>query len=104
MFKCLSFYSSVILTFTLNIFIIFFRNSPGLLLHEILGFCVPDWMVAKMKCQMQSMRTDLSRPKVKSRSSVSSISANSVSYGNKLIFILGGLMILSLMFMKFLQG
>ena len=39
-----------------------YRHSPGLLLGEIVGFMVPDWMLNKMKAQMQSLRTDLPKP------------------------------------------
>jgi len=39
-----------------------FRNSGALQLEELNGFTVPDWMLEKMKFQMQSMRTDFSRP------------------------------------------
>lgn len=31
-------------------------------LEELIGFTVPEWMLDKMKIQMQAMRTDLSRP------------------------------------------
>ena len=32
------------------------------MLGEIIGFTVPDWMLDKMKAQMQSLRTDLPKP------------------------------------------
>lgn len=36
-----------------------YRGSPGLMLDEIVGFCVPDSMLAKMQAAMLAMRTDL---------------------------------------------
>ncbi|ELT93577.1 hypothetical protein CAPTEDRAFT_40552, partial [Capitella teleta] len=32
--------------------------NGGLLMNEIIGFKVPDWMLKKMKAQMQASRTD----------------------------------------------
>ncbi|XP_064613149.1 deoxynucleotidyltransferase terminal-interacting protein 1-like [Liolophura sinensis] len=45
-----------------------YRDSPNLLLDEIIGFTVPEWMCEKMKIQMAAMRTDMPKPKVTSRS------------------------------------
>lgn len=36
-----------------------YRGSPGLMLDEIVGFSVPDSMLAKMQAAMLAMRTDL---------------------------------------------
>ncbi|KAL5017110.1 hypothetical protein ScPMuIL_006699 [Solemya velum] len=36
-----------------------YRESPGLLLHELFGFPVPEWMLEKIKIQMTAMRTDM---------------------------------------------
>lgn len=44
------------------------RDSPNLLLDEIIGFTVPEWMCEKMKLQMAAMRTDVPKPKVANRS------------------------------------
>jgi hypothetical protein len=41
-----------------------FRNSLGLMMHILQGFCVPEVMLEKMRNQMSLLRTD----KVKSRS------------------------------------
>jgi hypothetical protein len=38
------------------------RNSGALQLEELVGFTVPEWMLEKMKYQMQAMRTDYTRP------------------------------------------
>ncbi|KAK2161897.1 hypothetical protein LSH36_108g07137 [Paralvinella palmiformis] len=38
-----------------------YRDSPGLMLDEIVGFTVPDWMREKMKIQMKALRTDSSK-------------------------------------------
>ncbi|KAL3857532.1 hypothetical protein ACJMK2_012191 [Sinanodonta woodiana] len=35
-----------------------YKGSPGLLLHELQGFIVPEWMLGKMKQQMLTLRTD----------------------------------------------
>ncbi|XP_071094353.1 nascent polypeptide-associated complex subunit alpha, muscle-specific form-like isoform X2 [Haliotis cracherodii] len=40
-----------------------YRDSPNLLMDELYGFTVPDWILAKMKIQMNAMRTDVSRAK-----------------------------------------
>ncbi|XP_074641287.1 uncharacterized protein LOC141899034 [Tubulanus polymorphus] len=36
-----------------------YKDSPGLLLHHLEGFTVPEWMLHKMRNQMNGMRTDL---------------------------------------------
>jgi len=36
-----------------------YRNNPGLLLHELVGFGVPEWMLEKMRVQMRALRTDI---------------------------------------------
>ncbi|XP_067135365.1 deoxynucleotidyltransferase terminal-interacting protein 1 [Centruroides vittatus] len=36
-----------------------YRNNPGLMMDEIIGFSVPDSMLQKMKISMQLMRTDV---------------------------------------------
>jgi deoxynucleotidyltransferase terminal-interacting protein 1 len=35
-----------------------YRNNPGLMLDELVGFPVPAWMLDKMKAQMKAQRTD----------------------------------------------
>ncbi|GFR67990.1 deoxynucleotidyltransferase terminal-interacting protein 1 [Elysia marginata] len=35
-----------------------YRMSPGLMMHECVGFTVPEWMIVKMKEQMNALRTD----------------------------------------------
>ena len=34
------------------------RGSSALLLNELTGFTLPDWMLEKAKAQMMAMRTD----------------------------------------------
>lgn len=34
------------------------RDNPGLLMDEVHGFTVPEWLIAKMKVQMAAMRSD----------------------------------------------
>ncbi|KAK7487797.1 hypothetical protein BaRGS_00020938, partial [Batillaria attramentaria] len=38
-----------------------YRDSPTLMMHECLGFQVPEWMIVKIKEQMRSMRSDAKR-------------------------------------------
>jgi hypothetical protein len=45
-----------------NILNAYIRNSGALQLEELVGFSVPEWMLEKMKTQMQAMRTDYARP------------------------------------------
>ena len=40
----------------------YFSNQPGINIMDISGFCVPMWMIEKMRHQMMAMRTDI--PKV----------------------------------------
>ncbi|XP_067686996.1 uncharacterized protein [Haliotis asinina] len=40
-----------------------YKDSPNLLMDELYGFTVPDWILSKMKIQMNAMRTDVSRSK-----------------------------------------
>ncbi|ESO96285.1 hypothetical protein LOTGIDRAFT_144108, partial [Lottia gigantea] len=50
-------------------------RDGALLMHELNGFAVPEWMISKMKLQMQSLRTDKGRtsaPIVHSRSATPS--------------------------------
>ncbi|KAK7088061.1 uncharacterized protein [Littorina saxatilis] len=49
-----------------------YRDSPTLLMHECRGFEVPEWMIIKIKAQMQSQRSDLMKEsRSRSRSPVS---------------------------------
>ena len=46
-----------------------FRGNSGLMLNELVGFAVPEWILKKMKLQMQSSRTDGPKtPKVNDKS------------------------------------
>ena len=45
------------------------RDQSGVNINDIAGFCVPLWMIEKMRHQMLAMRTDLPKlPKHRSRS------------------------------------
>lgn len=47
----------------------FFSDQSGININDISGFCVPMWMIEKMRHQMMAMRTDLPKvPKHRSRS------------------------------------
>ncbi|VDI09185.1 Hypothetical predicted protein [Mytilus galloprovincialis] len=43
-----------------------YRNNANVMMDEIVGFCIPDWMTEKVKVQMESLRTD--KGKQRSRS------------------------------------
>ncbi|CAC5399874.1 DNTTIP1 [Mytilus coruscus] len=43
-----------------------YRNNANVMMDEIVGFCIPDWMTEKVKVQMESLRTD--KAKQRSRS------------------------------------
>ncbi|CAL1535199.1 unnamed protein product [Lymnaea stagnalis] len=49
-----------------------YKDSPGLLMHECVGFTVPEWMLVKMKEQMNALRSDSNKRSL-SRSPVSDI-------------------------------
>ncbi|KAH9512908.1 hypothetical protein Btru_036983 [Bulinus truncatus] len=49
-----------------------YKDSPGLMMHECLGFTVPEWMLVKMKEQMNALRSDTVKRSL-SRSPVSDI-------------------------------
>ncbi|XP_005110186.1 uncharacterized protein LOC101855298 [Aplysia californica] len=35
-----------------------YKDSPSLMMHECVGFTVPEWMLVKMKTQMNALRSD----------------------------------------------
>ncbi|XP_055861411.1 mucin-5AC-like isoform X1 [Biomphalaria glabrata] len=49
-----------------------YKDSPGLMMHECIGFTVPEWMLLKMKEQMKALRSDATKRSL-SQSPVSDI-------------------------------
>ena len=56
-----------------------YRDATGMNVESLMGFCVPIWMIEKMRIQMMAMRTDLPKQaKYRSRSATPNVRKKSL--------------------------